>query len=218
MIAGRIVSRLAHGRVRGGLMGNPADSRLNALWITAMLALTACQAPPPSPVSSSPPVAHTASQGQPPSHTAAAPAPSPTARREIHIAAWETSHPFSLAALVEWRLRQPLVASNRRRIDVAAAHALADERGALYRWSGAERSRRGSVRLVRRVVSQDGRVCARLHHEHQMGRRAILGSVRICRKRGDAAAPWSVDDVRWIRVGNDLAQQGTVSGAGTPPV
>ena len=177
------------------------------LWIAAAAALAACQAPPPS-SPAPPPAVDAAPSTQPAAAAAAAP--------DAAVAAWETSYPFSLATVVERRLRRPLAAGDRRRIDVIAAHALAGERGALHRWSDADQARRGIVRLVRRIVAGDGRVCARLHHEHRLGRRAIFGSVRICRKRGDAAAPWSVDEVRWMRIDNDVARAGEVSP--TPPV
>jgi hypothetical protein len=122
------------------------------------------------------------------------------------VASWETSHPFRLAALVARRLQRELGAPERRQINVATARALADERGDLHRWQTTDAPKHNDiVRLVRRTVAGDGRVCARLHHEHQFGQRAIRGSVRICRRRGDSTAPWQVDDVRWIRLGNELA-------------
>lgn len=184
-----------------------------ALWIAAAAALAACQAPPPS---SPPPAADVTPATPRPAVASAAAAPTSPAAPGARVAAWETSYPFSLATVVERRLRRPLAAGDRRRIDVIAAYALAGERGALHRWSDTDQARRGIVRLVRRIVAGDGRVCARLHHEHRLGRRAIFGSVRICRKRGDAAAPWSVDEVRWMRIDNDVARGG---GAGrTRPV
>ena len=182
------------------------------LWIAAAAALAACQAPPPS-APASPPAVDAAPSTRPPATASAAAAPaSPAAPAapDAAVAAWETSYPFSLATVVERRLRRPLAAGDRRRIDVIAAHALAGERGALHRWSDADQARRGIVRLVRRIVAGDGRVCARLHHEHRLGRRAIFGSVRICRERGDAAAPWSVDEIRWMRIDNDVARAGEV--------
>lgn len=184
-----------------------------ALWIAAAAALAACQAPPPS---SPPPAADVTPATPRPAVASAAAAPTSPAAPGARVAAWETSYPFSLATVVERRLGRPLAAGDRRRIDVIAAHALAGERGALHRWSDADQARRGIVRLVRRIVAGDGRVCARLHHEHRLGGQTIFGSVRICRKRGDAAAPWSVDEVRWMRIDNDVARGG---GAGrTRPV
>ena len=173
-----------------------------ALWIAVAAALAACQAPPPS---STPPSAAVGPAPELPAAASAATPASPAAPAAV-VAAWETNYPFSLATVVEQRLRRPLAAGDRRRIDVIAAHALAGERGALHRWSDADQTRRGIVRLVRRIVAGDGRVCARLDHEHRLGRQAIFGSVRICRKRGDAAAPWSVDEVRWMRIDNDVAR------------
>ena len=184
------------------------------LWIAAAAVLAACQAPPPSAPAPSPPAVDAAPATRLPATGSAAAAPAASAAPAAPddavaaVAAWETSYPFSLATVVERRLRRPLTAGDRRRIDVIAAHALAGERGALHRWSDADRARRGIVRLVRRIVADDGRVCARLHHEHWLGGRAIFGSVRICRERGDAAAPWSVDEVRWMRIDNDVARGG----------
>ena len=184
------------------------------LWIAAAAALAACQAPPPS---SPPPSAAVAPAAELPAATSAAATPASPAAPAAAVPAWETSYPFSLATVVERRLRRPLAAGDRRRIDVVAAYALAGERGALHRWSDADQARRGIVRLVRRIVARDGRVCARLHHEHRLGRQAIFGSVRICRKRGDAAAPWSVDEVRWMRIDNEVARGGGAGRTRTIP-
>ena len=179
--------------------------------LTLVAILAACQAPDPALTSAT----SASADGTPVASsdatrsTSKIPSASPNKQTPVpfrsEVASWETSYPFSLAMLVEQRLRSLLAVADRRRIDVAAAHALADERGTLHRWRTDARDHHGIVRLIRRSAPANGRVCARLHHEHQLGRRTLRGSVRICRKRGDSAAPWRIDDVRWIRLGNDLA-------------
>ena len=171
--------------------------------LAVVMMIAACQAPPSAvldgrAVASSPGTVDQVPQSAPG-------ASGPTKKAPSEVALWETSHPFSLAALIDRRLKGALVDAARRPIDVAAAHALAGERGTLHRWRTGQRGQRGVIRLVRRTAPEDGRVCARLHHEHRFGRRALRGSVRICRQRGESTAPWEIDDVRWIRVGNDLA-------------
>ena len=177
--------------------------------------LAACAAPQPAATSllqssslASVPL-QTAPSTTPPT-TATTIAPQPPTIAGPTVASWETSHPFSLAPLVARRLRQPLIAADRRQIDIATAHALVDEGGDLHRWQAEEPARKGIVRLVRRSVAEDGRICARLHHEHQFGRRTVRGSILICRQRGDSTAPWQLDEVRWIRLGNELARAADV--------
>jgi hypothetical protein len=172
--------------------------------------LAACQTPVPTSAPVVQPISAPAAMVETVSPVTAPAAKNPIAPQTptqagSDVASWETSHPFGLASLVARRLLRELGAPERRQINVATARALADERGDLHRWQTDQPKHKGVVRLVRRTVVGDGRVCAQLHHEHQFGRRAIRGSVRICRRRGDSAAPWQVDDVRWIRLGNELA-------------
>ena len=188
-----------------------------------MALLAACQSPA-SPTASlvQPTSTHSemvdAEPRNPPPPTSAPLIPDAPTTANPEVASWETSHPFSLASLVERRLRRALRAGERRQINIATARALSDERGDLHKWRSGEREYTGTVRLVRRAVTEDGRVCARLHHEHQFDRRAVRGSIRICRKRGDSTAPWQVDAVRWIRLGNDFAEVVDGSRIATPAV
>ncbi|GMG85261.1 hypothetical protein LNKW23_44790 [Paralimibaculum aggregatum] len=103
---------------------------------------------------------------------------------------------FSLSAIIEERIGQPLQNSDRREIDAATDAALAAPQGAPpVIWRNDLRKNEGFVDLVSwRVDTRAGELCGVIEHEELFGK-PLRGAVTICRASIDPA--WRVDEVVW---------------------